>query len=282
MAGFELGLSPAAEPAPSAHHSPRADRIIPLRGPWRRIQRYRELVSTQKEARHLIQQGGFPDGVVLWADRQTGGVGRYGRPWASPEGGLYLTAILPLEPPPPAERGWISLTAALAGVDILDSIAGIRPMIKWPNDLIMDRGKLGGILTEVVDRYVLVGFGLNWAGQYPPPEENEAFEPVTVARYDPELTEDDKQAFVEWWLHRFLLRYEALLSDPVRVGVSLARRIEPVLYGRGERICIEGTPHGDIEGRLLGLGPGASARIHRDDGSEVTCPSGRARFPWQA
>jgi len=109
-----------------------------------------------------------PDGTVAVADEQTGGRGRRGRSFLSPAGkGVYLSALLrpPLEP-----NRLLPLTGfvAVAMCSAVERAAGVRPRIKWTNDLVLNGKKLCGILTELsvegesgALQYVIIGVGVN-------------------------------------------------------------------------------------------------------------------------
>lgn len=137
---------------------------------------------------------GAVDGTCVIARAQTAGRGRRGRTWVSPPGaGLYFSVLI--RPPGiasvseggdlPGPAMLVTLMAAVAAVEALSAVAGFAPTIKWPNDLIVERGrspgsgrwerrKLGGILAEgAVSQglleQVVVGIGINIApGAYPP------------------------------------------------------------------------------------------------------------------
>jgi BirA family biotin operon repressor/biotin-[acetyl-CoA-carboxylase] ligase len=107
---------------------------------------------------------GVPEGTVVWSREQTGGRGRRGRHWASPPGNLYTSTILrpACAAPRAAELGFV---AALAVADIVPVGRPVR--LKWPNDVLVDGGKIAGILLESavgqagqVD-HVVAGIGLN-------------------------------------------------------------------------------------------------------------------------
>jgi BirA family biotin operon repressor/biotin-[acetyl-CoA-carboxylase] ligase len=119
--------------------------------------------STNDEAARLADTG-VPEGTVVWSREQTGGRGRRGRHWASPPGNLYTSTILrpACAAPRAAELGFV---AALAVADIVP--VGRRVRLKWPNDVLVDGGKIAGILLESaagqagqVD-HVVAGIGLN-------------------------------------------------------------------------------------------------------------------------
>ncbi len=109
---------------------------------------------------------GAPEGLVVTAERQSRGRGRLGRRWESDSpGGIYTSLLLrPELGLPQAHRLTILTTVAVA--EAVEEITGFSPKIKWPNDLIGPRGKLGGILTEVAAkggrvRGGVIGIGLN-------------------------------------------------------------------------------------------------------------------------
>jgi len=130
----------------------------------RRVVVVPEAASTNDEARALAAEGAL-EGTVVLAGRQTAGRGRLGRSWHSPEGlGLYLSVVL--RPTEPIEQiGRYALTAAVAGCAACRTAAGSVVRIKWPNDLLAGRAKLGGILAEVrsgtAGAELIVGFGIN-------------------------------------------------------------------------------------------------------------------------
>lgn len=113
------------------------------------------LVSTNDHARNL------PAWHAVRARQQTGGRGRHGRRWVSGEGGLWMSAVLPLDPP---ARGWeaFPLAAGLAVVSTLRALGLRNARLRWPNDVLIGPRKICGILMEKFspDR-VVVGLGLN-------------------------------------------------------------------------------------------------------------------------
>ncbi len=162
--------------------------------PWQ-VHWYETIDSTNTRAKIMAQQGA-PHGTVLIAGHQSSGKGRMGRSFSSPAGlGLYLSVIL--RPGCPA-KDLMHLTCA-AGVAAANAIAqncGLRPGIKWINDLVIQNRKLGGILTEmavdaktsVVD-YAVIGIGINCL-QTPsdfPPELTDIAISLKMAGYTPDI-----------------------------------------------------------------------------------------------
>lgn len=129
---------------------------------------YASLTSTMDIAEEAARAGA-PEGLVIAAEEQTAGRGRRGHQWSSPAGaGLYLTFVL--RPPPllvPGERlGLLTLGVGVAVHAALARATGLVTDLKWPNDVMVGRRKLAGILAEGVglgsaEPIVLVGLGVN-------------------------------------------------------------------------------------------------------------------------
>ncbi len=133
-----------------------------------RLQHYNILDSTNDAAKRLADQGCM-HGTVVWADEQTAGHGRFGRPWHSLPGNLLVTAVLRPSAPAPrvAELGFVTAVAVAACVaEHLPRDAKVE--LKWPNDVQVDGAKIAGILPEArsageVLHWVVLGVGLNLA-----------------------------------------------------------------------------------------------------------------------
>ena len=135
----------------------------------REIIRFDVIESTSSKALALGRQG-VATGTVIVAETQTGGRGRMNRNWLSPPGtGLYFSIILR----PVLEANDLPKITLAAGVAVCKAIElelGVLPKIKWPNDLLLDDKKFGGILSETGpvaetaaghQTLVIVGIGLN-------------------------------------------------------------------------------------------------------------------------
>ena len=131
-----------------------------------------EVDSTNTYVRDRARRGA-PAGLVVVADHQTAGRGRLDRRWESPPGANLLASVL-LRPDCAAEDVHLCAGAvALAGADACREVAGVEPVLKWPNDLLVGGAKLAGVLAEAefegTDlRAVVVGIGLNVAWPGPP------------------------------------------------------------------------------------------------------------------
>lgn len=102
------------------------------------------------------------DGVVLVAEHQSAGRGRQGRTWSTPaRSQIALSVGVDAGGLPPAAWGWLPLLTGVAVVDAVTATTGLRPGLKWPNDIQVGEGKLGGILAEMAAPLIVVGLGLN-------------------------------------------------------------------------------------------------------------------------
>lgn len=141
---------------------------------WR-LRRLPVCASTERELdRWLLQLQPDPDlhasGLAVVARNQRHGHGQHGRPWLSAPGGLWLSAAFDW---PGGAVGGAPLTlAAAVGLALQLEQLGLRPQIKWPNDLLVDGRKLGGILAGLRlaggrVRWARVGLGLNGVNRVP-------------------------------------------------------------------------------------------------------------------
>lgn len=139
-----------------------------------RVVHLRTTGSTMDEA-HRLAESGAPSGTVVVADEQTGGRGRQGKKWSSaPGGGLWVTTIH--RRIPVSGLDVLSIRIGLGLASALDPFAGATVSVKWPNDLLIGRRKLAGILVEarwrdVAVEWAAVGIGINLT---PPPDQDEA------------------------------------------------------------------------------------------------------------
>ncbi|MDW8124904.1 MAG: biotin--[acetyl-CoA-carboxylase] ligase [Geminicoccaceae bacterium] len=120
-------------------------------GLWNpRVEIHEEVASTNDLARAAALRG-EPAGLWVLARSQTAGRGRLGRSWRSPPGNFYGSLLLrPARPL--AECATLSLLAALAVAEAVDELAEkpLRAAVKWPNDVLLGRAKLAGVLPEAL------------------------------------------------------------------------------------------------------------------------------------
>ena len=162
------GLGYALVDAPDALTEREVRRCLEERGiPCSQLTCLEEVDSTNSFLKRSALEGA-PHGSVAVANCQTGGRGRMARTFQSPrDRGVYLSILL--RPAlPPAELMPVTAMVAVAMCDAVEAACGLRPGIKWTNDLVVGKRKLGGILTEMalegetgLVQYLISGTGIN-------------------------------------------------------------------------------------------------------------------------
>lgn len=133
-------------------------------GSWN-IVCYDETDSTNTRAKHLAEEGAG-EGTLVVAERQNAGKGRRGRSWVSPSGtGIWMSLVLRPDIPP-SKASMLTLVAALGVCEGIYRAIQVKTDIKWPNDIVLNKKKICGILTEMSTeldsiQYVVVGVGIN-------------------------------------------------------------------------------------------------------------------------
>lgn len=130
----------------------------------RQLYLFGEVQSTNAALRSLAREGAV-DGTVVLAESQQAGRGRLGREWFSPAAVNLYASVLFRPRFAPRQAPCFSFIASLAAADAVKEL-GVSPAIKWPNDLLVDRKKVGGSLVECATRgdeieFLIVGIGLN-------------------------------------------------------------------------------------------------------------------------
>ncbi|GAA4708830.1 biotin--[acetyl-CoA-carboxylase] ligase [Brevibacillus fulvus] len=212
---------------------------------------YDSVASTQPLA-HEAAGKGTPEGTLVIADQQTGGKGRLGRKWHSPQGtGIWMSLIIrPNIPLPKAPQ--LTLLTAVAMARAIEEQTSLPVQIKWPNDLLIGGKKVCGILTEMhaeSDRihYLVIGMGVN----------------VNVTSDD--FPEDLRQIATSLrmetgrvlrrasLIQAFCRHFEFYYLDYLQHGFARVRQEwEQKSYSLGRVVTVR-TLHHTIEGKALGL-----------------------------
>ncbi len=137
---------------------------------------FQRIGSTNDEAKRLAVSGA-PEGALVLAETQTAGRGRAGRTWLTPPGAALALSLVLRPNVTPRQAARLTMLAGVAVCEALEAVAGVRPALKWPNDILLGERKAGGILVEsglAGERleYAVLGIGLNVSAA-PPPEQVE-------------------------------------------------------------------------------------------------------------
>jgi BirA family biotin operon repressor/biotin-[acetyl-CoA-carboxylase] ligase len=215
--------------------------------------------------RYALEQAtlGASEGLVAVADEQTAGRGRLGRDWIAPPGASLLVSVLLRPHLPPERMHLVTLAAALAAVEAVDDLAGVRATVKWPNDVVVDDRKLAGILAEATGGAVVVGMGLNVHWDAFPPELEETATALNHRSVRGEAL--DAPAVLTAWLLALEARLSALdrvVADTTTCSATLGRRVRVELPNES----LTGVAHAlTDEGYLV---------LRQDDGVERVVTSG--------
>ena len=221
-----------------------------------RLIRHGEIDSTSERAFAAIADGSARHGDVHVATAQTRGRGRFGRTWSSPAGkGIYLSLVL-LPPPPPPSPAALTIAAGLAAFDAARALGVGNARLDWPNDLVVGRAKLAGVLVETrgldprTPHYV-VGVGMNVRQTSFPAELLAEREVASLATLGIDATVEDALAAMLEALARRLdrigLEADALAAEFLDATGLLGARVR-VLVGDAEHVgVLEGL---SIEGGL--------------------------------
>ena len=233
---------------------------------WRLVG-FASLDSTNDEALRRIDSGEDP-GLVIVADSQRGGRGRRGAVWQSAPGNLYMTMVVAV--PTGNMPGQLAFVAGLAAADAIRFCAGQDVHLKWPNDVMLEGRKLGGILIEAGSREGLyaVGVGLNVTVS---PRETET--PATALAEFGDCPPRDRlvaalcTAFAER-LHLWLeTGFVAIRRDWLAVAFGLGRPLHARLAdGTEERGLFSAV---DETGALV---------LQREDGTDLVLSAGAVFF----
>ena len=226
---------------------------------------FKEIGSTNSQAIELAEQNAS-EGEVVIAESQTQGRGRLGRRWESPPwANLYFSIILrPRLAPIHAPQ--ITLMAAVALAEAVDSFIPQSPTIKWPNDILVNGKKLAGILTEAVctpDRveYVILGIGVNV--NYRVDQMSRDLRRRATSLFD--LTQIHVER--EIVLRRLIQGLDRCYGVLEQFGFeALARRWEAYFDLRGRRVRIELLDQ-VLVGRARGIAPDGALLVEDDNGT---------------
>ena len=195
------------------------------------------LYEPECESTQLLLLGsGRPEGATAATEHQTGGKGRHGRVWEDASGTSILASVM-LHPPAERHRPELSLVAALAAAEAIEGATGLTAQIKWPNDVMLNRRKVAGILSELSDGTVVVGIGMNvnqTREQLPPgsPVEAGSLRTLTGTAYD-------RAAL----LGSLLFRLERIYDGWRHGGLNdLYGEIGARDFLRGRQITVDGEP----------------------------------------
>ena len=227
--------------------------------------------STNVQAKRLAEAH-VPHGTLVVSDRQDGGKGRRGRSWASPSGvGIWMSLILRPEIAP-SSASMLTLAAALAVREGIQEETGLSPLIKWPNDLVLNGKKICGILTEMSTelmeiQYVITGIGINVNQKEFPPEIRDTATSLSLEAG----RSFRRSSLIAAILKAFEKDYTAFLKTG---DLSLLlEEYNACLVNRGKEVCIL-DPSGEYRAVAEGIDESGSLLVTLPDGTRREIISG--------
>ena len=227
--------------------------------------------STNVQAKRLAEAHA-PHGTLVVSDRQDGGKGRRGRSWTSPSGvGIWMSLILRPEIAP-SSASMLTLAAALAVREGIREETGLSPLIKWPNDLVLNGMKICGILTEMSTelmeiQYVITGIGINVNQREFPPEIRDTATSLSLEAG----RSFRRSSLIAAILKAFEKDYTAFLKTG---DLSLLlEEYNACLVNRGKEVCIL-DPSGEYRAVAEGIDESGSLLVTLPDGTRREIISG--------
>lgn len=258
----------------------------------RKLYYRRETGSTNNDAKRCGEEGD-PHGTVVVADIQNAGKGRRGRAWQTLPGTALSFSIL-LRPAFPAERAsMITLVMALAVAEAVEAAmeegekgsaegngeksTGPAARIKWPNDIVINRKKVCGMLTEMTMtpeldeiQYLVVGVGINVNNESPQEFEEEIRKKATSLRIEAGKRLN-RAALLQDVLLRFERHYGTFLETLTMS--RLRESYQARLQGLGSEVCVL-DPAGEYTGVSRGINDRGELIVERENGECVAVYAG--------
>jgi BirA family biotin operon repressor/biotin-[acetyl-CoA-carboxylase] ligase len=219
---------------------------------------------------------GAEEGEVFLAEEQNAGRGRAGHTWTSPAStGIYCSVILRPQLAP-ADAIILSMMAGLATAFAVEQVAGVKPDLRWPNDLLLGEKKFCGILTEMNAevtrvRYAVVGIGINVNQSEFPPD----LEPIATSLLIATGKTCSRVQLTAALLQSLNREYLALGRHNIaEARRDIFRRFEQLSsYARGKRVRVEEEDDG-FEGVTAGLDDRGFLRVETSSGMRTVLSGG--------
>ena len=230
-----------------------------------------ETGSTNTEARVLAEKG-YEHGTLVVAGHQTGGKGRRGRNWHSPQGSSIAMSLI-LKPKLEAEyASMLTLIQAMAVAKAIEEVCGLKAQIKWPNDILVNEKKVCGILTEMNLEMmeissIIIGTGIN-VNQDSFPEE--ISEIATSLKIEKKRTQS-RVDLIEHICELFEEYFEKFMET--KDLSCIMEEYNQCLISRGRKIRVL-DPKEEFNGEALGINAVGELLVKKEDDCVVNVYAG--------
>ncbi|UCF18720.1 MAG: biotin--[acetyl-CoA-carboxylase] ligase, partial [Gemmatimonadota bacterium] len=242
------------------------------------VELYASIGSTSDRAKKLAENG-VASGALVLADEQSAGRGLRARRWYSPRGsGLYLSLVL--RPTGVANPLLVPLLAGLGIAQAVERLIGLpRVALKWPNDVILDDRKVGGVLSEASWtgqslEYFVLGIGLNVhqsREDYP-----KGLRDVAISLDQAAGRRVSRLQLADFVLEEVL---ERCLAAPENLDSASLRQFDERDWLRDRRCSIDSAEAAPLQGTAVGIAPDGALLFRPDRGALARITSGRVRVP---
>lgn len=249
--------------------------LAPL--PISEVRYYDSIGSTNLVAREWIDQGAADMALVV-ADEQTAGRGRFERRWITRPGSALAFSLI-TRPTPPEYQALNCLTAwgALAVAAAVDRAYGKQAEIKWPNDVLVNRKKVCGILVEpswLGNELlgIITGIGVNVDSQSIPPADTVRFPATSL--------EDEVGSSIDRWILLYNILQEMVNLRPILGSPGFYQAWEDHLAYKGEWVKLSSGYAGDQDknGIVIGVNLDGSVRLRDSQGREFAVNVGEVHL----
>ncbi|MGL6197358.1 MAG: biotin--[acetyl-CoA-carboxylase] ligase [Lachnospiraceae bacterium] len=238
--------------------------LLSTRWAGRPIIYFEETDSTNTQAKKLGDQDAG-HGTLVIAESQSGGKGRRGRGWMSPaKGNIYMTILLRPDIEP-SRAPMLTLVMAHSAAAAIHQITGLATQIKWPNDVIVERKKVCGILTEMsaeIDyiNHVVIGIGINTNMLDIPTELAEKATSLAIEKGQ----QIERAALAAAIINQFEKDYEIFMESSNLCG--LKDSYNRILVNKNKEVMIQEVNQ-EFRGEALGINESGELIVRREDGS---------------
>lgn len=223
-----------------------------IRTRWagRNLSYLKETDSTNNDAKRCMEEGGA-HGTLIVAERQTAGRGRRGKLWESPEGtAIYMTIGMKPEFAPD-KASMLTLVMALSVAQAIEEQSGLEAGIKWPNDVVVNKRKVCGILTEMIleaeyIRCVVTGVGIN-VNQPSMPEE---IAQTATSLFIEKGEKLSRAALIESVMRHFENNYDCFIGS---LDLSELKEAYEARLANKDKLVRVLDPKGEYEGIARGI-----------------------------
>lgn len=242
----------------------------------RKLYYFESTGSTNTDAKRLAEEG-EPHGTTIVANMQTAGKGRRGRTWQSPAGANTYFTILLKPDFSPDKASMLTLVMALSVAEAIEEITGLKADIKWPNDIVVHKKKVVGMLTEMSTtpemdeiQYVVIGVGTNV--NYDSPENfPEELRPTATSLRMEAGHLINRAALTERMLARFEVNYEKFEETLDLSGLMDSYEKHLINVGAQVRVL---DPAGEYTGISRGINAVGELLVEKENGETINVYAG--------